>query len=230
MRAIFVTGTDTGVGKTVIAGLLARFLLRKGYNAITQKWVQTGSKNFPEDVNTHLKLMQIKKKSVEKYLPYISPYVFKFPSSPHLAAKLKKKRIDAVKIKENFKFLKKNFNHVIVEGAGGSLVPFNEKKLIVDIVKDLKIPILIVAGNKLGAINHTLLTIEAMRLRKLKIAGVIFNNLDNKVNKTILKDNPHIVKRLTGIKIFGTLSWSKNKESLYEKFIPIGKKILKSYE
>ena len=230
MRAIFVTGTDTGVGKTVITGLLARFLLKRGYNTITQKWIQTGNKNFPEDINTHLKLMQMRKKNIEQYLPYISPYVFKFPSSPHLAAKLKKKRIDATKIKESFKFLKKKFNSVIVEGSGGSLVPFNEKKLIIDITKDLNVPVLIVAGNKLGAINHTLLTIGAMRARKLKIAGIIFNNLNKNVNKTILKDNPRIVKNLTGIKILGTLPWSNNKKNLYKSFTPIGKNLLKNYE
>lgn len=201
MKAIFVTGTDTGIGKTLIIGLLARQLMESGYNVITQKWIQSGK---TKDINTHLKLMGISKKTVKKYLPFMEPYSFKFPASPHLAAKLEKRTINTKKIKKSFKVLQKQFDFVIVEGTGGALVPYNKKKLVIDIARELNMPVLIVVGNKLGAINHTLLTIEAIKKRKMPILGIIFNNIDKRANKVILQDNVKIIKKLTGERVLGT--------------------------
>lgn len=225
MKAVFVTGTDTGAGKTVVSGLLGRFLLEKGYRVITQKWIQTGSGNFPKDINSHLKLMKMPRHNIKEYLSYMFPYTFKFASSPHLAASLEKRTISIKKIKKCFKFLQKGFDFVIVEGAGGALVPFNRKRLIIDIARELNLPVLIVASNKLGAINHTLLTIEAIKRRGMKIIGIIFNNRYRKVSKIILKDNAKIVAKLTGEKILGTLPYIKDKNRLYKSFLPIGNKI-----
>ena len=225
MKGIFITGTDTGAGKTIVAGLLARYLQDKGYKVITQKWIETGSKNFSPDINLHLKLMRRQRKDIKAYLPYVSPYIFRFASSPHLAASLEKRRIKAEKIKESFRFLSKRFDFVIVEGIGGALVPFSGKRLVIDIAKELGLLVLIVAGNKLGAINHTLLTLEAIKKRDMKIIGIVFNNQSVK-DRIILRDNPRIIKRLTGEAIPGILPRLKNKGRLYKAFAPIGKEIL----
>lgn len=196
MKAIFVTGTDTGVGKTVVTGLLARSLLDEGLNVITQKWIQTGSKGFPEDIDTHLKLMGKKKSDIKKYLSFVCPYNFRFASSPHLAARLEKRRINKEKIKKSFKFLQKTHDFVIVEGIGGALVPYNRKRLVIDIAKELNLPVLIVAENRLGAINHVLLTVEAVKNRGMDIIGIIFNARHKRTDKKILQDNIRIIKRL----------------------------------
>ena len=225
MRGIFITGTDTGSGKTVVTGLLGRYLSDKGHRVITQKWIATGTKNLSSDIGSHLKLMKRRRKDIKQYLPYVSPYTFKFASSPHLAANLEKAIIKPARIKKSFRLLSKEFDCVIAEGAGGALVPFNKKELLIDIAKQLGLPVLIVAGNKLGAINHTLLTIEAVRRRDMKIVGIIFNNLGKRDDKVILRDNPRIVKALTGETILGPLPYLKDKEKLYKAFIPIGKKI-----
>lgn len=223
MKDLFVAGTDTGAGKTVVTGLMGRFLLDKGYRTITQKWIQTGSSKFPPDITAHLKLMKKRKEDIRDYSPYVSPYVFKFPSSPHLAARLENRRISAAKIKKSFFFLKDRFDFVIVEGTGGALVPFNEKGLVIDIASQLGMPVLLVVANELGCINHALLTIEAVRRRKMKIAGIIFNNTRLARGKDIIsRDNPRIIKKLTGEKILGVLPFSRNKELLYKKFIPMG--------
>lgn len=207
MRGIFVTGTDTGVGKTVVAGLLARFLKEKGCRALTQKWIETGCGNL------------------NKAYSLTRPYTFKLAASPHLAAAQEKRNIRKEKIKNSFKILAKNFDWVIVEGIGGALVPFNKKNLVIDIAKELNLPVVIVTANKLGAINHTLLTIEALRKRKMKIIGILFNNLLPKTNPLILKDNPKIIKALSGKKILGILPYCKDRDLLYRKFISIGKNI-----
>lgn len=228
MKGIFVTGTDTGVGKTYITGLLGRYLLEKGYRVITQKWIESGTSKFSQDVKLHLKLMNKRKSDIVEYLPYVSCYTFRFASSPHLAASLKRRRIRTDKIKNSFRFLSKNFDFVIVEGTGGALVPFNEKILVIDIARKLGLPALVVANNKLGAINHTLLTVEAIRMRNMKITGIVFNNRSLNINKTILRDNPKIIEKLTGETVLGTLPCLKDKDRLYKAFLPIGKKIIKT--
>ncbi|MCK4519983.1 MAG: dethiobiotin synthase [Candidatus Omnitrophica bacterium] len=226
MRGIFVTGTDTGVGKTIVTGLLAKFLDDKGYKVITQKWVETGSVGFSKDVSFHLKLIGKRKQELKGHLSDIFPYTFKFPSSPHLASALEKRNININKIKKSFKSLQRAFDFVVVEGVGGILVPLNKKRLVVDIVKELKLPVVVVVGNKLGAINHTLLTIEALKARKMKIAGIVFNSLSNKENSIILKDNPKIIETISGQKILGSLPYTKDVNGLHKIFPPIARKIL----
>jgi len=226
MRGIFVTGTDTGVGKSLVTGLLAKFLEDKGYKVITQKWVETGVRGFFRDINFHLKLTGKKKREFKGYLHEMSPYSFKFPSSPHLASTLEKRNIDINKIKNSFKFLQRAFDFVAVEGVGGILVPLNKKKLVVDIVKELKLPVVVVVGNKLGAINHTLLTIEALKARKIKIIGLVFNEQEDKTSETILKDNPKIIKALSNEKILGSLPYTKDIDELHKFFSSIGRNIL----
>lgn len=225
MKAVFVTGTDTGTGKTLVTGCLARYLAERGYNVITQKWIQTGCGSFSSsDIKAHLEMMGPNGFKAKEYLAHTSPYVFKKPCSPHLAAKLENKRIDIRRIKRGFRLLSREFDFVIVEGTGGALVPFSKSRLIIDIAKELRLPALLVAGNKLGAINHTLLTIEALRMRKIRILGVVFNDL-NKEEEFILEDNPRIIKRFSGEKVFGALPRIKDYNKLYKEFIPIAQRI-----
>jgi len=208
MKAIFVTGTDTGVGKTIVCSLLNRYFLEKGYRVITQKWIETG----------------VAKNSGKNNSGPIFPYRFKLAASAHLAAAMENKKIKAARIIKAFKALSAKYDFVIVEGIGGALVPFDKKHLVIDIAKQLKLPVLVVSRNRLGAINHTLLTIEALQKRRMNILGLVFNNL-NKDNKAVIKDNPRIIKALTGEKIFGILPKMGKKEELYKKFMPIGKRI-----
>ncbi|PIP21277.1 MAG: dethiobiotin synthase [Candidatus Omnitrophica bacterium CG23_combo_of_CG06-09_8_20_14_all_40_11] len=227
MKGIFVTGTDTGVGKTIITGLLGRYLSDKGYNVITQKWIQTGCRDsLASDIKLHLKIMGRDKNDLKDYAGSVSPYTFRVPSSPHLASLIENKIINPNKIIKSFKLLSRRFDFIIAEGVGGVLVPFNKKRLVIDIVRDLDLAVLVVAQNKLGAINHTLLTIEALEKRKIKILGIIFNNL-KKENSRIIEDNPLIIKALTNQRIFGVLPWIETHVKLYKSFIPIGEQITK---
>lgn len=225
--AIFITGTDTGVGKTVVTGCLARYLFEKGYNVITQKWIQTGCDSFSNsDIAMHLKIMGSRATAIKEYLPYAAPYLFETAHSPHLASKIKGRGISADKISKSFNFLSRHFDFVIVEGVGGALVPFTDKRLVIDVVKELDLPVVIVASNKLGAINHTLLTIVALRARGIKILGIVFNNAKGE-DRRILKDNPRVIKALTGENIFGIMPWEPARGKLYARFVPVAEKISK---
>lgn len=230
MNGIFITGTDTGVGKTIITGCLAKYLLDNNYNVITQKWIQTGCVGGHScDIKLHLKIMGRDKNYIKNYLSHICPYTFKTASSPHLAAKIDNRRIDINKIINSFKLLSDRFDVVVVEGVGGALVPVNKNLLVIDIVKELNLPVLVVVQNKLGAISHTLLTIEALNARKINILGLVFNNYKSQ-NRKILIDNPYIIKVLTKQTCFGILPWittDNNFSKLYQRFIPIADKIFK---
>ncbi len=185
MRVIFVAGTDTGVGKTIITRLLAQALAGEGYKIAIQKWVETG----------------VRKSA--------AVYSFKLPASPHLAARQEGRTINIKNIKDSLKALSEEFDMVIIEGTGGLMVPLTEKKLFIDVVKELKLPVLLVAANRLGAINHTLLTLEALRARKMKIIGVVFNNLSKRANTLVMEDNPKIVKKFIGKAPVWINGWQK---------------------
>lgn len=230
MNGIFITGTDTGVGKTIITGCLAKYLLDNNHNVITQKWIQTGCvRDFSSDIKLHLKIMGKDKNYIRNYLSYICPYIFKTASSPHLASQIEHRKIDINKIINSFKLLSKEFDFVLVEGIGGALVPLDKNHLVIDIVKELNLPALVVVQNKLGAINHTLLTVEALEARKINILGLVFNNYKDQ-NREVLIDNTRIIKVLTNEMCFGILPWiatSNNFSKLYQRFIPIAAQIFK---
>jgi len=98
--------------------------------------------------------------------------------------------------------------------------------LVIDIAKELGLPVLVVAQNKLGAINHILMTIEVLKHRKMKILGIVFNNCQGQ-SKLILQDNPDIIRKITGQSILGVLPWNKSFDLLYKKFLQIAKKIIR---
>ncbi len=193
MRSIFVTGTDTGVGKTTICQCLVRYLRQSGCKAVYQKWIETGCRY--SETNPQY------------------PYRFRKACSPHLAARIERRKIDPAKIKASFRELEEKFGCVVVEGIGGALVPYDSKNLVIDIARELDLPVLLVAGNKLGAINHTLLTLEALKSRKLEILGIIFNNFE-KQDRIVLKDNPRIVKKLSGVKVLGIFPWISGRKKI----------------
>lgn len=223
-RSLFITGTNTGVGKTVVCGCLARFLSHKGINVGVQKWVSTGNKHIPEDIEYCLRWL--KKTEVERDDPsLLSPYTFDFPSSPHLAAALEGEEISRDKIRQSYHILLQKHDLLLVEGVGGVMVPLTRDYLLIDLVAELALPVVIVTHSSLGTINHTLLTIEALRHRNINILGIVFN-FAGEDNKIIEEDNIAIISHIGGIQSFGSLPKVDSKEALIEAFEPIGENVL----
>ncbi len=160
---VFITGTDTDIGKTLVSSWLC---LHTGYDYF--KPIQTGS---IESIDSET-VFKLSKTRVHR-----ESYIFKNPLSPHMAAQIEGEYIDLAKIK-----LPK-VNNLIVEGAGGLLVPLNDDYFISDLVSYLKIPIILVARSKLGTINHTLLSLEYMRQKNIEVLGVILSGEPNARNK-----------------------------------------------
>ncbi len=226
MRSIFITGTDTSVGKTVVTGLLGKYLKDNGVKVTTQKWIQTGCIDVSEDVRDHLRLMG--ESGEDGSMGARMPYILKYPASPHLAAKLDGVKIDVDRIKSALDELCCDNDIVLVEGAGGILVPVNEKVLTIDIVKDLAMPVILVAENRVGAINQTLLTVEALKRRDMNLLGIVFNRLSPQGDDTILEDNKHIIEKISGVKVLGELEYKSCYDNDHGGFGPIGENIMKA--
>ena len=162
MKPIFITGTGTGVGKTLVAAIVTE-ALRADY----WKPVQAGFENGTDSL--WIEQMISNKKTV------IHPeiYKFKMAASPHIAAQAEQKRIV---LKEIVNHLPKTKNTLIIEGAGGLMVPLNEKEFVMRLIKQLKARIIIVSKNELGSINHSLLTAVALQKEKMDVAGWIFTD------------------------------------------------------
>ena len=176
MSIFFVSGIDTDAGKTYVTGALLKYLLDNGIKAITFKLIQTGSNdNRSIDIDAHRRIAGMTETDLDK-AGLTHPQVFTYPASPHLAAELDKREIDFVAIEDALNRVEKEYDVVLVEGAGGLMVPLTRELLTVDYAAEKGWPLILVTSGKLGSINHTLLSLEAAASRDMKIAGVIYND------------------------------------------------------
>ncbi|WP_287374119.1 dethiobiotin synthase [Prosthecochloris sp.] len=174
-KVIAITGIDTGVGKTAATGLLARTLRERGRNVITQKPVETGGEGVSSDIFRHREIMGIDLCEADLDGTTCS-YLFRYPASPHLSAAMEKQVIDVSVIDDATRRLQARYDIVLLEGAGGLLVPLNEALLFADFLQERSYPLILVTSSRLGSINHTLLSIEACRKRGLRLCGLIYNH------------------------------------------------------
>ncbi|NTU67784.1 MAG: ATP-dependent dethiobiotin synthetase BioD [Chlorobiaceae bacterium] len=173
-RVIAVSGIDTGIGKTVATGHIARTLSQAGVRVITQKIAQTGCEGISGDIAVHREIMGIGLQDVDLD-GTTCPWVFGYPASPHLAAAMEGKEIDLLAIRRATFILQKRYDLVLLEGAGGLLVPLSEELLFADYLRDAGYGLVLVTSPRLGSINHTLLSIEACRSRGIELRAIVYN-------------------------------------------------------
>ncbi len=196
-KIYYISGIDTGVGKTIATGLMAKYLRSKGVNAITVKLVQTGNDGFSEDLDLHRKLMGgISFPEDSQFLT--APQIFHFPASPHLAAKLEGKTVDVEKIASSVAELAERYDVVLAEGAGGLAVPLTEDLLTVDFAAKNGWPCILVSSGKLGSLNHTILSADALAARKMTLCGVVYNWSPGE-DPVISKDTAEMTRRYTKV-------------------------------
>ena len=177
-QAFFVTGTDTGVGKTYVACKLIRDYVAQGHKVIGMKPVAAGSDLVNGQwVNDDVLRLE-EASNVKAPRELINPYSFKEAVAPHIAAEKAGIVINIDVIKQAFQALSKLADIVIVEGAGGFLVPLNDQQSMADLPAVLDIPVILVVGMRLGCINHSLLTVEAIKMRGLNLHGWVANQFE----------------------------------------------------
>lgn len=170
----FVSGIDTNIGKTFATGLLARALAAEGYSVITQKMIQTGCIDVSEDIEMHRRIQGISFTEEDK-AGFTCPYIFTYPCSPHMAAERDRQAIDTSRITRATGLLQEKYEYVLLEGAGGLMVPVDAQTLTIDYVRERGYPLLLVTSGKLGSINHTLLSLFACKQYGIEVKALVYN-------------------------------------------------------
>lgn len=237
-RGIFITGTDTGVGKTIVSALIIRALIKKGIKVGAMKPIETGCirsevRSQKPEARKDNKLLipsdgMFLKDMAEMgdSIDLITPIRFEEPLAPMVAAELKKRPVDLDKIFSAYDVLSKKYDFMVVEGVGGLLVPitfvqqndsaterqFKEPSayFVSDLIRDLKLPVIVVARPILGTINHTLLTVNYALREGINILGVIINFNNPPENNLAEKTNPKVLKELCPVPIIGMLPYIKD--------------------
>lgn len=201
MKNIFITATDTGVGKTTAALVLGTLLQEKGYDVGVMKPVQCAGDDAA-----------FLKKSLRLSDPpaAINPCFAREPISPHLAFRRQKKDISVPEIVGRYRQLAGAYDIVLVEGAGGLMVPLRQDYFVADLIRDLDLDIVIVARLGLGTINHTLLTIDEARNQGLRVRGVLFSEASARRRGVPEKTNPAEIAKLSGVPVLGTIPYLKS--------------------
>lgn len=175
-RAYFITGTDTSVGKTFITAGIASALTRKGLSVGVMKPVETGCPLKSEELVPEDALLLKEAAGASDALDIINPYRFRLPLAPSVAARLEGVAIEFERLAGCFDEIQKAHDIVLVEGAGGLMTPLTDEKTNANLAFVLGLPLIVVAGSKLGVVNHTLLTVETAKALLLNVRGVILNH------------------------------------------------------
>lgn len=205
-RGIFITGTDTGVGKTVVAAGLAAALRADGVDVGVMKPAETGCAEGPDGLRALDAELLARAAGVTDPPELVCPVRLREPLAPSVAAEAEATRVDLGAIRSAFNHLAERHPLVLVEGAGGIGVPLHEDYLMADLALDLGLPVLIVARPSLGTLNHTLLTVEFARARSLKVLGVVISGMPAESDRdSAERTNPVVLPGLTGVPVLGIL-------------------------
>lgn len=194
-NVFFVSGIDTNIGKSYATAHLALLWNEQGRRTITQKFIQTGNpEGYSEDIELHRRLMGM------DYLPedeqgITKPEIFSYPASPDLASRIDNRAIDFDKINRATGMLSERYDAVLVEGAGGLMVPLTEELLTIDYIQESGYPLIFVTSGRLGSINHTLLSFEAIERRGIQLHTVMYNMFPEEEDKLIQADTEAYIRR-----------------------------------
>ena len=191
MSVLFISGIDTDIGKTYATGMIAKALMQQGIDVITQKLVQTGvainldsgEMGIADDILTHRQLMNLPLQPCDLNFT-TCPYRYEKPASPHLSAALANETLNPEIITKSTQQLQQSYDVVLLEGAGGLLVPITEQLLTLDYIAEKGYPVVLVTSGRLGSINHTLLSLEAIKVRGLSVHSVIYNHIHDNAAQT----------------------------------------------
>lgn len=203
---LFITGIGTDVGKSFATGWLAREINDSGISCITQKMIQTGNTGMSEDIERHRRIMRTGLLPVDK-CHLTAPVIFSYPASPHLAAEIDEKEIDLDSISDATHSLMEKYHTVLIEGAGGLMVPIKGEYLTADYIRERNLPAIVTVTGQLGSINHTLLTFNAIKSYGIKLFGVVYNPFFDK-DQTICDDTRNYLRTWLG-KHFPDAFWTE---------------------
>ncbi|MBU3144887.1 dethiobiotin synthase [Clostridium sp. CF012] len=210
-KGVFIVGTDTDVGKTVVTAGIMHVMRSNGYNATYFKAALSGAFEVGNELIPGDAKLSCEVSNLEEAYENITPYVYKAQVSPHLAAKLENKPIDLDVIREKYDYLKGKYDYIIAEGSGGIICPLidDERGLytLENLIVDLNMSVVIVARAGLGTINHTVLTVKYIESLGINIKGIIINNY---TENFLCNDNIKMIEKLTKVPVIGKLKYIEN--------------------
>ena len=196
-RGVFVTGTGTDVGKTVVGAGLAAVLRQAGFRVGVLKPVSAGPQ-----VDTQLLRRAA---GCPEALDRLNPVALRHPLAPAVAARLERRRVRLAALVASYQHLAARYDTILVEGAGGVFVPLTARALVMDLIVALRLPALVVAHAGLGTLNHTLLTVEALRARRVPVLGIVLNRAAPGPRTLAERTNAPELARWSGVDVWGTL-------------------------
>ncbi|MFH2066594.1 MAG: dethiobiotin synthase [Pseudomonadota bacterium] len=206
MESFFIAGTDTGVGKTIFCLLLMHYFGEKGYRPFYLKPFQTGCSD-PYDTYSDARFIYSHIRRLREKDPADSMiFCFQNPKAPWFAGRDMNRQVDLASVSRIMNEKASRFNPIIVEGAGGLLVPLTENLLVADAVGRLNLKVILVARGSLGTINHTLLSIEAIMKRGIDLAGIVFMDAgESQTPEDLIRENMEAIKHFSGIPVAGVI-------------------------
>ena len=189
----FVSGIDTDIGKSYATGFFARTWNSEGRRTITQKLIQTGNTCMSEDIELHRRIMGCGLLPEDRE-GLTMPEIFSYPCSPHLAAEIDGRPIDLAGIERATMELSRRYDTVLLEGAGGLMVPLTRQLLTIDYIARKGYPLIYVTSGRLGSINHFLLGLEAIRARRIRLHTVAYNLFPREEDDRISRDTESYIR------------------------------------
>jgi dethiobiotin synthetase len=207
VKGIFITGTDTGVGKTYVGSGIAASLRAKGVNVGVMKPAETGCRMRAGNLIPADAIRLARAAGAHDPLTLINPYRFRKPLAPFVAAKLEGKKIQASRIMNAYRALVRRHDFMIIEGAGGIMAPLSRNYLNLDLARAIGLPVVVVARPGLGTINHTLLTLAALKERGISIAGVVINHSDMRRQGPAERTSPEEIEKISRVPVLGIVPY-----------------------
>lgn len=236
-KGIFITGTDTGVGKTVVSAAIIRTLMKNGIRTGAMKPLETGCLNNEGRLLPPDGIFLREAACMEESIDLVAPVCFELPLAPAVASELEKKPVELDRIMAAYEQLSGRYDFMIVEGVGGLMVPIapplcpllakggirggdtsnssiithcKSPYFVIDLIKDLELPVVVVARASLGTINHTLLTVEYALREGIKVLGVIINHSVPPDSSAAEKTNPEVLREICPVPVIGVLPYIKD--------------------
>ena len=209
-QGFFITGTDTGVGKTVVTACLLSLYRKHHVKVGVMKPIETGvDPECSSSANSDAKFLMEIAHSTDP-LTLVCPVRLKPAASPYQAAKMENQPVDVDAIIQSYHTLAEKHETMLVEGVGGFLAPIGSDYLVSDLVRDLGLPLLVVARNSLGTLNHTLLTVRAAKHEGISVRGVILNRTEPGESDEIEKDHARVITEFSGVPVLGEIPFIGN--------------------
>ena len=209
-KGLFITGTDTGVGKTVVSAALLTWLRSRGIRTGVMKPAETGVDPECSSAANSDALFLMECGKVGDDLSEVSPIRLKPAASPYQASLIENRIIDPSIILSAFRTLTERHDWMIVEGVGGVRVPITREYEVLHLMKDLGLPAVIVSRYRVGTLNHTLMTLDSLKKEGVPIKGVVFNETGPDIPDAIEQDQPSLIKALSDIPVLGTMPGIQN--------------------